>query len=332
MLDFLNILQRHNKFVDSRWNKSDLIYTFKNGSKIEFFSIDQPRKVRGPRRDRLFINEANNTPLESFEQLEIRTKEFVILDYNPTSEFWVQTEIVGKRDDAELIILTYKDNEALEQSIVDSLEQRKNRTEWWKVYGLGQLGEVEGKIYRDWKIIDEVPHEARLERYGLDFGYTNDPSAIVAVYYYNGGYILDEVLYQKGMSNKQLVDTLINKKNALTVADSAEPKSIDEIKSYGINIQPTVKGRDSVRQGIQTVQDQQISITKGSTNIIKEYRNYLWETDKDGRVTNEPEHLWSHGMDAIRYAMNSLVPMIRRQDMINQMPRFEPKKRVNPAR
>jgi phage terminase large subunit len=211
-------------------------------------------------------------------------------------------------------------------------DDKAKRPALFKHKWLGEPISMEKKIYRDWQIVDEVPHEARLERYGLDFGYTNDPTAIVAVYYYNGGYILDEVLFQKGMSNKQIADTLLNLKKALTIADSSEPKSIDEIRSFGVNIQPAVKGQGSVMQGIQAVQAQQVSITKRSTNVIKEYRNYLWETDNDGRVLNEPEHLFSHSMDAIRYAMNSLVAMIQRMDMINQMPRFAPKKRINHAR
>jgi len=322
-LDFLNIIQSHNLFVDSRWYKSHpATYTFETGSKIEFFSIAEARKVRGPRRDRLFINEANNTPFESFEQLEIRTKEFVFLDWNPTNEFWFNQEILGKRSDVDHIILTYKDNEALDKAIVQSLEQRMNRKEWWKVYGLGQLGEVEGKIYKDWKIIDEIPHEARLERYGLDFGYTNDPTAIIALYYYNGGYILDEITYAKGLSNKQIADILLNLKKALIIADSAEPKSIDDIKSYQINILPTVKGRDSVRYGINTVQGQNISVTNKSINLIKEYRNYLWQVDRDGRVLQEPEGGLDHGLDAVRYAITSLVPIIKRKEMLSNIPRF----------
>ncbi len=306
--DFLNIMQQHNYFIDARWNKSDFTYTFETGSKIEFFSIDQPRKVRGPRRDRLFINEANNTPFESFEQLEIRTKEFIFLDWNPTNEFWFYTDVLNKRTDVEHLILTYKDNEALDKAIVESLEQRKNRKGWWQVYGLGLLGEVEGKIYKDWSIIDSVPHEARLERYGIDFGYTNDPTAIVAVYYYNGGYIVDEIAYKKGLSNKQIADIILNQeKNALVIADSAEPKSIDEIRSYGLQILGAEKGKDSVVHGIQMVQNQRISVTKTSDNVIHEYRNYLWMTDKDGKILNEPEHTFKHSMDAICYSIVSLV-------------------------
>lgn len=309
MRDFLAIMVEHRYFKDASWNKSDLIYTFETGSKIEFFSADQPNKVRGPRRDRLFINESNNIPFEAFEQLEVRTKEFIFIDWNPNREFWFYDQVL-KRDDVEHIILTYRDNEALSNEIVRSIELRQERKDWWRVYGEGQLGEVEGKIYTDWQILDEIPHEARLERYGLDFGYSNDPTAIVAIYYYNGGYIFDEVIYQKGLSNKQIADIINNQNKSIVIADSAEPKSIDEIKSYGISILPATKGQGSVCQGIQYVQSQRCSITKRSINIIKEYRNFLWKTDKDGKILNEPEHLYKHSMDAIMYGLTNIKPEI----------------------
>lgn len=331
MRDFLLIMKEQGYFKDKLWDKTNSIYTFETGSQIEFFSVDQPEKVRGARRDRLFVNEANNIPFSAFEELEVRTKEFIFLDWNPTNEFWYYLEVKSKRSDVEEITLTYKDNEALDKTIVDSIEQRKNRKDWFDVYGLGKLGVVEGRIYKEWNIIDEVPFEARLERYGLDFGYTNDPTAIVAIYYYNGGYIIDEVLFAKGMSNAQIAETFLNLKKALVIADSAEPKSIDEIRSYQINIQPTLKGKDSVKQGIQVVQDQQISVTKRSVNVIKAYRNYLWLVDKNGKILNEPDHMWSDSMDAVRYAMTSLVPVIRRRDFINSMPRYEEKSKPNPA-
>lgn len=310
-------METHRYFKPNSWHKTDYTYTFETGSKIEFFSADQPGKVRGPRRERLFINEANNIPYETFDQLEVRTKEFIYLDWNPVNEFWYYTELVGKRNDMEHIVLTYKDNEALAESIVKSIEQRKGNTNWWKVYGEGQLGELEGKIYRDWKIIDEIPHEARLERYGVDFGYTNDPSAIVAIYTYNGGYILDEITFQKGLSNKQIADIIINKDKALVIADSAEPKSIDEIASYGISIIGANKGKDSVSHGIQFVQDQRISVTKHSLNVIKEYRNYLWATDREGKILNQPEHIFSHSMDAIRYALETYRPYEEPEEEFN---------------
>ena len=306
MRDFISIMKAHNYFKNERWDKTNSIYTFETGSQIEFFSVDQSDKLRGARRDRLFINEANNIPFNSFEELEVRTKDFVIIDYNPTSEFWVMTEVIPKRKDVEFIVLTYKDNEALDKNIIASIEARKNRIGWWKVYGLGELGEIEGKIYKDWAIIDEVPHEAKLERYGLDYGYTNDPTAILAIYKYNGGFIWDEITYQKGLSNKQIADIILNLELALVIPDSAEPKSNDELIAYGINILPAQKGKGSVNQGIQVVQSQRISVTKRSVNIIKEYRNYLWLVDKNGKILNTPEDGFNHCMDAGRYAMETL--------------------------
>ncbi len=305
----MNILREHKYWRAERWNEGKKTYTFETGSEIEFFSADQSEKLRGGRRDRLFINEANNISLQAFEELEVRTKEFIFLDWNPTNEFWFYDQVLGVRDDVDHMILTYKDNEALDERIVASIESRKARRGWWQVYGLGQLGEVEGKIYRDWKIIDAVPHNARLEVRGLDFGYSNDPSVVVDVYKYDGGYIVDEQCYQRGMSNKQIADLVKNLDNpeTLVVADSAEPKSIDEIKSYGINIIGAVKGQGSVNQGIQFVQDQRISVTKRSVMTIKCYRNYLWKVDKDGKILNTPEHDFSDPMDAIRYALSSFT-------------------------
>ena len=232
------------------------------------------------------------------------------------AEFFAYEEYIGKREDVEFLILTYKDNEALSDEIVKEIESRKANKNWWQVYGLGLLGESEGRIFTGWQIIDEIPHEARLERYGLDFGYSNDPTAIVAIYYYNGGYILDEITYQKGLTNKQIADVIQNQPRALVMADSAEPKSIDELKLYGVNVLPVLKGRDSVKQGIQYVQDQRISITKRSINGIKEYRNYLWETDKDGRIINTPIDLWNHFMDATRYGFESLRPKTKQHKIV----------------
>lgn len=308
--DFISILQAQGYYNDSRWNKSDFIYKFETGSIIEFFSADSSDKVRGPARDHLFINECNNIRYETFRQLEIRTRGVIYLDFNPLSEFWVHTKIIPKQDH-DFLVLTYKDNEALSPAIVEALESHKDSKNWWRVFGEGQIGEAEGRIYTGWRIIDEIPFEARLEGYGLDYGYSADPTAIIAVYYCDGGYILDEIIYRKGMSNKQIADVFNGLPYGLVIADSAEPKSNDEIKSYGVNILPTVKGRDSIRQGIQFVQDQKISVTKRSTNVIKEYRNYLWKTDKDGKTINEPEGGFDHALDAIRYKLTSLHPNSR---------------------
>lgn len=309
MRDFKNIMQEHNYWKEDNWSATDSIYTFETGSQIEFFSSDQPDKLRGARRDRCFMNEANNMALDTFDQLEVRTKEFIYLDWNPSSEFWFYTDVLNQRDDVEHIIINYKDNEALSKEIIASIEARQNRKGWWQVYGLGLLGEVDGKIYKDWTIIDEVPPEARLERRGLDYGYSNDPTSIVSIYKWNGAYIIDENTYQKGLSNKQIADIILNleEPQCIVVPDSAEPKSNDELVSYGVNIMPANKGRGSVSHGIQIVQSQRIFVTKRSVNVIREYRNYLWETDKNGKILNEPEHQYSHSMDAIRYAMETIT-------------------------
>jgi phage terminase large subunit len=309
MRDFLNILQEHNYYDEERWSRTGFTYTFETGSTIEFFSADQSSKVRGPRRDRLFVNEGNNVSQETFEQLLIRTKEFAFIDWNPVAEFYIYTDYIGKRDDVDFIVLTYKDNEALDESIVKEIESRKKNKAWWRVYGEGQLGDVEGRIFKEWQIIDEIPHNARLVRRGLDFGYSIDPTSIVDVYEYDGGLILDEQLYQKGLSNSQIANFLQNIKDSTTliIADSAEPKSIDELKLYGLNVIPTKKGKDSVNYGIQLMQDKRISITKSSLNGIKEYRNYLWKTDKDGKNVGVPEPGADHFLDAARYAVMSMV-------------------------
>ncbi len=188
-------------------------------------------------------------------------------------------------------------------------DDKEKRPMLYKHKWLGEPNSMERKIYRDWAVIEEIPHEARLERRGLDFGYTNDPTAIVDIYYYNGGYIFDEICYRKGMSNKQIADTLnAQEKSCLVIADSAEPKSIDEIRSYGVNIQPAVKGAGSINQGIQYIQDQKISITKRSFNIRREERAYLWKVDKVGVIINVPEGGLDHTLDAVRYAMSSFQP------------------------
>lgn len=308
MRDWLDIMKSHEYFKEDQFNRSNYIYTYETGSQIEFFSADQPEKLRGARRDILFINEANNINYESYTELEVRTKQFVFLDWNPTHEFWWYTEVLP-HNDVDFITLTYNDNESLNENMIKAIEARKHKRNWWRVYGLGLLGEVEGRIYTGWQIVDDVPsfpHEAKLYRYGLDFGFSNDPAAAVAVYKYDGGYILNEIFYEKQMSNKDISDVFLNLDRALIIADSAEPKSIAEIKSHGLTIIPSTKGKDSINHGIQYVQEQKISMTKSSTNLIKEYRNYLWQKDRQtNKFINKPEDSFNHLMDAVRYAIGN---------------------------
>lgn len=308
MLDFENIMKANGYWQEDRWHRTKHTYTFETNTKLEFFSVDTYGKAHGPRRDILFINEANNLAYNIVDQLITRTRKIVWLDWNPTFEFWFYTDMKPNRSDIDFITLTYQDNEALDGITIQEIESHKHNKNWWTVYGEGKLGAVEGRIYKDWAIIDEIPHEARLERRGLDFGYSHDPAALVDIYYYNGGYILDERLYQKGMSNQKLADFILNlhEPNTLVKADSAEPKSIDEIALYGVNILPVTKGKDSINHGIAYVQSQSISATKRSINLLKEYRKYMWETDKNGEITTIAGDVDNHLMDAMRYGMEQL--------------------------
>ena len=311
MKDFLKIMEWIGYYRDNQFNKSTLTYTFTNRSTIEFFSADQPDKLRGARRDVLFVNECNNISFEAYQQLAIRTRRFIYLDYNPTNEFWVQKNLIGD-EDVDFIILTYKDNEALEDSIVKEIEKAKEKAKtsaywenWWNVYGLGLQGIVEGIIYPDWKIIKEVPEQTRYLGTGLDFGFTNDPTAIVDIYKWNDAYIINEVLYQKGLHNNEIANYLKGKSNI--VGDSAEPKSISELQRYGLPIRGAVKGQGSVMYGIQLLQSQEIYVTERSTNIIKEMRNYTFDKDKNGLTLNKPIDAFNHTLDAIRYIAGEVM-------------------------
>lgn len=214
-------------------------------------------------------------------------------------------------------------------------DDKARRPALYKHKWLGEPNTLERKIYRDWALIDDIPHEARLERYGIDFGFTNDPTAIVAVYYYNGGYILDEIAYAKGLLGKPIADILLNEPRALAIADSADPRTIAEIKSYGVQITGAAKTsgetkRDSyVRWSIGIMQQQRISVTKRSSNIMKEYAHYFWLQDKDGKTLNEPDHAWSHSMDAARYAILTLAPIIRKREMLVSFYKNPPQPQTN---
>lgn len=307
--DYKRILESQKMWDEDKWNKTESTHTLTNSKILEFFSADNSDKVHGPERDYLFINEAQNISNEIARHLFVRTRKTIFIDFNPSREFWAHTEL---RNDPKTLWIhsTYKDNPFLTPQQVEEIERNKNNKSWWSIYGEGKIAESESQIYNGWQMIDEIPHEARLERYGLDFGYSIDSTVIIAIYYYNGGYILDEIAYQKGLSNKAIADILINRERALCIADGAEPKSIDEISAYGVSISGAVKGPGSVLQGIQYVQQQKISITKRSTKTIKAYRNYLWKTDRDGNITNEPDdsiHEWSNSMDALRYGFNGQI-------------------------
>jgi phage terminase large subunit len=309
--DFLKIMIMLNRYRDSQFNKSTLKYTFGNGSYIEFFSVDQPDKLRGARRNVLYVNEANNIPFDAYNQLAIRTSGDIWIDYNPTNEFWAHKQVLTD-EDAELEVLTYKDNEALPESIIKEIEKAKEKAKtstywdnWWKVYGLGQVGSLEGVCITDWREI-QLPTEARLLCAGLDWGYSNDPSSLILLYKYNNAYVFDEVFYQKGLLNSE-ISNLLNSHDVKTIiyADSAEPKSIAELQSYGHQILPVSKGRDSIVYGINLINQNEVYVTSRSKNLINELRNYIWLTDKEGNKMNKPIDAYNHAIDAMRYALTS---------------------------
>lgn len=311
MKDFEVIMRATGRWIEGSFNKQNLVYTFKNDSKIEFFSADSPDKLRGARRDALFINEANNVAFEAYQQLAMRTNDFIFIDYNPVAEFWAHTELMDRKD-SDFIILTYKGNEGLPQSIVDELElaeAKKDKSPYWKnwvdVYVYGKIGQLTGAIYQNWKKCGDLPKQARLLGYGMDFGFSNDPSALVGFYRFDGALYLKEEMYDKGLTNSDINDLWrlkgISKVQPI-FADSAEPKSIEELRRYGWNIKPTRKGKDSILYGIDILSSQDdFFVPASSVNMIKELRNYVWETDKDGHKLNRPVDKWNHLMDAARY-------------------------------
>ena len=303
--DFKKIMAFTNRWNDDNWNASDFRYTFSNGSFIEFFSAENSAKLRGARRDRLYINECNNIDFNSYTELAMRTKKSIFLDWNPSNEFWFHTELMNE-DNVDFIILNYKDNEAAPDSAVEFIEKAKEKAKtsdywrnWYNVYGLGEIGSLQGVVFNNWKLIDTIPPEARLIGIGLDFGYSVDPTAIVQVYTYNGQRIVKELAYRTGMLNTDIAREL--PKNVPVYADSAEPKSIEEIRRHGITIKGVTKGKDSINYGIDVMQRQEYLVTSDSTNLIKELRAYCWDTDKTGVRLNKPAGGNDHIIDALRY-------------------------------
>ncbi len=305
--DMLNILKDTGRYRDSQYNRTNLIYEFTNKSYIEFFSVDDASRLRGARRNVLYINECNNVSEDAYTQLAMRTDMDIYLDYNPSNRFWIENVLISP--EAEKLTLTYKDNTALSQTVIDFLESKLELaktsdywTNWCNVYLRGLPGVLEGVIFNNWSEIDTIPEDARLIGYGIDFGYANDETTCTAVYKYNNDIIVDEIIYQKGLSNSDIAN-LLKDNNVIgeLYCDSAEPKTIAELKKYGFSAYPTKKGPDSILHGISLMQEYQLLVTKKSINIKNELINYMWKKDKDGNSMNVPIDIFNHSIDGIRY-------------------------------
>jgi phage terminase large subunit len=310
--DFMHIMGE--SFDGKRWNKTDSIYTFSNGCQLEFFSADNSSKCRGGRRDILFVNECNNISYDTYMELDIRTQLFTFLDYNPVAEFWCHEQVVPYEKNAFIHSMYLDALHVLKKSVVDNIESNREKDpNWWNVYGLGNVGKVEGLVYPFFAIVDQIPALAhKQEIFGLDFGWT-DPMVLIRniVHEDSKSIYSEELVYERRLHVPALsgkMETLGMRKNYdIVVADSEDPGRIDELCGCGWNVIPCKKGKDSVAHGHQKVNQYKQYWTKSSVNCIKEQRNFMYIKDKNGNFTDKTTHYFSHGMDARRYAISTLA-------------------------
>ena len=319
MKDFIKIMKFTNRWHESRFNQTDRKYKFANGSYIEFIP---PNSNIGARRNILYVNEANRIKYQDYHQAAVRTSGEIYIDFNPTDSFWAHTEVLTETD-SELLVLTYKDNEALPPNVVEDFTQARIKADreiqngapsywanWCKVYIDGQIGSLQGVVF-GFQTIPEIPLGAELVGFGLDWGFSNDPTALVKVCKAGKKLFVQELIYETGLLNSTLYSK-IKASGVQTyhniVADSADPKSIEDIRTMGhANISPANKGQDSVNASIAKLQEYEIYITEDSTNLINEFRNYCWLQDKTGKSTNVPIDAYNHGIDALRYVALNLL-------------------------
>ena len=300
--DIINLLKELDLYREENHNKSELSYVLGNNNLLEFISIDQSQKIRGRKRDYLWLNEANEFNYEDYQQLILRTTDKVYLDYNPSDPYsWIYDKVIT-RDDCTFIKSTYKANPFLDKDTIAEIERLKDiDPDYWRVYGMGEIGSIQTMIFRNFQLVDEV--QGRLIGYGLDFGFTNSPTALVAVYQSDDNLYIKEMLYEKRLTNTDLANKMkefrIDRQSEI-IGDSAEPKSIEEIYRQGFNIKPAKKGA-GIHLGIDIMRRYNLHITKDSVNAIKEFRGYKWATDKNGDVLNTPVKVNDHLIDATRY-------------------------------
>ena len=314
-VDFKEILRKFGVYNEKSMNRSELIYKFNNGSWAEFFSTDSEQKLRGRKRDILFVNEANELGFIEWQQLKMRTTRFSIIDYNPSfsDEHWICD--VNKDARTYHVITTYKDNPFLEQTVIDEIEslQQKNES-LWRVYGLGQQAMIEGLVFRGFEIVDKIPPIADKRYIGMDFGFTNDPTAICEVAVYEDILYIDEICYRTEMLSTEIIQVLKTEAPRMKViSESADPRLIQEIYRAGIDIHPVKKFAGSIEAGLAKMQEYKIVVTKRSVNVAKELKNYTYRQDKEGKWLNAPIDCYNHAIDAVRYVIMEEIMGGKRQ-------------------
>lgn len=306
MRDFFKILRKNDLYSEASHNKTDNIYNL-NGNKIEFFGLERGQKVRGARRDYLWLNEANEIDLDSFRQLKMRTRKAIFLDYNPSDQFhWIYDEVLNDKRCVK-IRSTFEDNPFLAEEERKEIESFKNKDKnYWRIYGLGLRGTNESTIYNHWQHCNELPKKG--ERiFGLDFGWTH-PTTLVEIVLNDNDVYVKECFYQTHLTDEQTIEKIREycDKGDYIYADPADPKAIKKIRDAGFNAKKALKGKGSVMSGIKEIQKRNFYIVKGSTNILKEVKSYSFKTKKD-KVLDEPVKANDHTMDAIRYGVYSYI-------------------------
>lgn len=308
MRDFLEILRTHEIYNENNHNKSSSEYRL-YGNLVEFTSLDQSQKIRGRKRDLLFINEANELFWEDWQQLVFRTQERIVLDYNPSDEYhWIYDKVIT-RSDCDFFKTTYLNNPFLEDAIKIEIERLKETDDqYWKIYGLGEKAGSIATIFK-YTEVNKIPEGADLIAMGMDYGYTNDPTVLASVYRDEENIYIEEHLYRTQMTTQDIHDFLVDKgfERSLIYADSAEPRLNDELRRMGHNIHPSLKGKDSVNAGIDLLKRYKIHVLSSSTNAVQEFRNYKWQEDKTGKLINTPVDANNHVIDSCRYATYSLL-------------------------
>lgn len=310
--DFKQMLITECGWDEDAFNKSECTYSYPNGCIIEFFGVDNASKVHGSARDILFVNEAQGIPREIFRQLDIRTRKKVIIDFNPVRKFWGETEFVGDR--YLTIHSTYKDNPYLTKEQIGAIEKNKGDANWWRIYGEGETGGVEGNVYPSYEVIEDMPETFTGRCLGLDFGFVNDPTAIVDIRFQGWDLYVDLLCYETGLLNANIADYLTSNMlhRLITVCDNAEQKSIVELQQKRIKAIPCVKGRGSVAGGIAQVKQFKLHVTKRSVKLLDELDNYKFIKDEaTDTYTNETIDAWNHALDAVRYGVDYLIRKYR---------------------